>query len=376
MPAKKPPPKAKPSSFSPVSDIQLNQLKVEWVPRDSVRPNAYNPNKMDWETRQLLLQSLLEDGWTQPIVTLMDGTIVDGEQRWTTSGIDLKPAKVQEIIDKMEERKQQGYPESDSILARLYESKKRLEAGIKGGLPSALSTVTGGLVPITRVDFKDDAHKMISTIRHNSSRGSHKIDAMAGITQDLVKLGLDTKDLVTRLGMDNEQIRRFMAAAAGQAEDMRTALAEQGWSPSVKVVHSAEIMADDDTKNLLERSAEASKESKAYAAEMAKRKLLISKEKEKRVKALAARKGGKAVSQIEKDKIEQELEGEIELPDKPTPPAMSKFLVMITAAEMKTVNEVIGNTWATGLVAMCELFSEHKDWQKSLKARIKKKEQA
>ena len=65
--------------------MQLNQLKVEWVPRDTVKPNAYNPNKMTWDVRQLLLQSLLEDGWTQPIVTLMDGTIVDGEQRWTTS---------------------------------------------------------------------------------------------------------------------------------------------------------------------------------------------------------------------------------------------------------------------------------------------------
>ncbi len=361
------------TSFSPVSDIQLNQLKVEWIPRDSVRPNAYNPNKMTWETRQLLLQSLLEDGWTQPIVTLLDGTIVDGEQRWTTAGLELKPGKIQEIIDKMEERKKAGYPESQSILERLYESKRRLEKAIKDGLPAALVSVTGGLVPITRVDFKDDAHKMISTIRHNSSRGTHRIDAMAGITQDLVALGLDVNDLTTRLGMDNEQIRRFMAAAEGQAEDMKAALNKGGYSKSVEVVHSAELMADEKTASLLERSAQASIESKQYAIQMAKRKTEIQRQFQSKVKELEKKKG-KPLTQIEKEKIEQALEASTEMPPKPEPPEMQKFLCMITASEMKAVNEVIGETWATGLVSMSELFIEHPDWRRALKARIRKKE--
>ena len=55
---------------------------------------------------------------------------------------------------------------------------------------------------------------------------------------------------------------------------------------------------------------------------------------------------------------------------------MQKFLVMITGDEMTEINAVIGDSWATGLVSMAELFAEHKDWTKLLKARIKKKESA
>ena len=117
----------------PVSDIQLNQLQVEWVDRDSVKPNKYNPNKMTWHDRMLLRQSLLEDGWTQPIVTLPDGTIVDGEQRWTTAGVELTPQDIQEVIDRMYQRAEEGAVLSESIVARLEESKRRLEAAIAEG---------------------------------------------------------------------------------------------------------------------------------------------------------------------------------------------------------------------------------------------------
>lgn len=63
----------------PVSQVQLEQLKVEWILYDDVSPNDYNPNRMTLKDRLLLRQSLLEDGWTQSIVTLSNG-----EQRWPT----------------------------------------------------------------------------------------------------------------------------------------------------------------------------------------------------------------------------------------------------------------------------------------------------
>lgn len=179
---------------------------------------------MSYHERLLLRQSLLEDGWTQPIVTLPDQTIVDGEQRWTTAGIPLTPKDIQDVLEKMEKRKTQGAPVSDSIILRLRESKKRLVAAIKAGLPGTIASITGGLVPITRLDLGDDAHKMISTIRHNRARGAHQIDSMTSITQDLVTLGLDFEDLETRLGMDDEEIQRFLQSAEGQLGQMKDEL--------------------------------------------------------------------------------------------------------------------------------------------------------
>lgn len=168
---------------------------------------------MTWHDRMLLRQSLLEDGWTQPVVTLPDLTIVDGEQRWTTAGLPLASADIQEVIDKMLKRAEQGAVLSDSIMERLQESLRRIQEGEARGEKTTIATITGGLVPITRVDFKDDAHKMISTIRHNRARGAHSIDAMSDIAQDLVQLGLDFEDLEIRLGMDDEEITRLLEQA-------------------------------------------------------------------------------------------------------------------------------------------------------------------
>src|SRR5262245_19054940 len=92
---------------NPVDQLQLEQLVIEWVPRSSLRANSYNPNRMTEHDRLLLRQSILEDGWTQPIVTLQDGTIVDGEQRWTTSGGSIQSGDIAAIIAKMQERAEQ-----------------------------------------------------------------------------------------------------------------------------------------------------------------------------------------------------------------------------------------------------------------------------
>ncbi len=65
--------------------------RVQWLPREQLRSNAYNPNKVAAPELELLIVSIVEDGWTQPIVVLpADGDglhqIVDGFHRWTVSG--------------------------------------------------------------------------------------------------------------------------------------------------------------------------------------------------------------------------------------------------------------------------------------------------
>src|SRR5581483_6794086 len=63
--------------------------RVEWVHRDLLKPNHYNPNRVAPPELELLITSILEDGFTQPIVVLPDYTIVDGFHRYLVSG-DLR----------------------------------------------------------------------------------------------------------------------------------------------------------------------------------------------------------------------------------------------------------------------------------------------
>ena len=72
--------------FAPLSTLQ-------WVDRDKVIPNTYNPNKVSEDNLELLVQSILSNGWTLPIVVRPDLTIIDGFHRWTVAGGEpLKPS--------------------------------------------------------------------------------------------------------------------------------------------------------------------------------------------------------------------------------------------------------------------------------------------
>ena len=65
--------------FAPLASLQ-------WVERDRLRANDYNPNKVSEDNLKLLTQSILTNGWTLPIVVRPDYTIIDGFHRWTVAG--------------------------------------------------------------------------------------------------------------------------------------------------------------------------------------------------------------------------------------------------------------------------------------------------
>ena len=160
--------------------------KVEWVPRDNLTANHYNPNKMPKQEMQLLKVSIMEDGWTQPIVARLDGEIVDGFHRWTTA----------------------GDPE--------------------------VAALTDGLVPVVRIKEIDPARQRMATIRHNRARGEHYVLSMADIVSELVKeYGVDPDTLKKRLGMEREEVLRMldrgkMVERAGN-DDFK-----QAWVPELK----------------------------------------------------------------------------------------------------------------------------------------------
>jgi len=61
----------------------LTRLVVEYVSVTSIKPNSYNPNRQDPHAFELLLKSMTEDGFTQPVVVQRaTREIVDGEHRW------------------------------------------------------------------------------------------------------------------------------------------------------------------------------------------------------------------------------------------------------------------------------------------------------
>lgn len=347
----------------PVSDIQLKQLVVEWVKRDSVKPNAYNPNHMAVHERFLLRQSLLEDGWTQPVVTLLDGTIVDGEQRWTTAGMDLQPSEIDDIIAKMELRGKQGAVVSESIIARLRESRVRLAEAIAKGMPATLASITGGLVPITRVDLTDEAHRMISTIRHNRARGVHDIDSMSVITQDLVKLGLDFEDLETRLGMPNEEIERFLKATQSQADELaeHLAIGDDDFSAAWQPTHVSTLETPQ-ANVALDESAKAAAGDKAYEVAQVKREADIRAQTEHEIAARASS-AGAPLTQTEKAAVRIEIEKRVApAAAAPTVQSIKRFSVFLSPIDFQIVMNVLGDTQtARVLVALCKKEQRSRD---------------
>src|SRR3990167_3334570 len=66
----------------------LKELRIEYVPVESIHPNEYNPNRQSEHDFELLQRSMKDDGFTQPIIVQKNpdgsssGIIVDGEHRW------------------------------------------------------------------------------------------------------------------------------------------------------------------------------------------------------------------------------------------------------------------------------------------------------
>ncbi len=138
--------------------------KVIWVHRDLLCANGYNPNSIAPLELKLLKVSIQEDGWTMPIVVSPKETgrfeIIDGYHRWIIS--------------------------SDPLIHKM----------------------TDGLVPIVEIKV-DPIHQKMSTIRHNRARGAHEILKMAEIVRTILSTGVSEKELMKRLGMESEEVKRL-----------------------------------------------------------------------------------------------------------------------------------------------------------------------
>ena len=140
----------------------LQPLKnVQFVDRDKLRANDYNPNVVSEQNLELLVQSILTNGWTMPIVVRPDYTIIDGFHRWTVSGRE------------------------------------------------PLNSKLGNKVPVVIVDHKDEAEDMYGTVTHNRARGTHQLEPMKAIIKKLFNEGKTTKEICKQLGMRPEEVFRL-----------------------------------------------------------------------------------------------------------------------------------------------------------------------
>lgn len=146
-------------STSPVYNVRA-------VPIEQIRANAWNPNAVAPPEMKLLELSIWEDGYTMPIVCY-----------------HLPDEDAYEIVD--------GYHRYTVML-----TSKRIRDR------------EGGMLPVVTID-KPLSDRMASTIRHNRARGSHSVELMTNIVQELVEAGMGDAWIMRHIGMDADELLRL-----------------------------------------------------------------------------------------------------------------------------------------------------------------------
>lgn len=153
--------------LSPFKNEPIDYVKWEYA--ENVVSNDYNPNKVAPPEMELLEVSILNDGYTQPIVT------------WNNHEKNKT-----EVID--------GFHRN-----RVGKESKIVNKRIMNYLP----------VVDIRKEQSNKNDRIASTIRHNRARGKHQVDAMSEIVIELKNRNWTNKRIAKQLGMDEEEVLRL-----------------------------------------------------------------------------------------------------------------------------------------------------------------------
>lgn len=139
---------------------------VQWIHIDRIQANDYNPNSVAFHEMRLLHVSISEDGYTQPIVAILDPdtdryVIVDGFHRYT-------------VMRKFEEIHNERH----------------------------------GYLPVVVLD-KSISDRMASTVRHNRARGKHSVAGMGSLVFQLLRQGESDADICNKIGLEAEELARL-----------------------------------------------------------------------------------------------------------------------------------------------------------------------
>ena len=172
---------------------------VLWVKNSTVHANDYNPNTVAPPEMELLKLSILEDGYTQPIVTYGNA------------------GSTREVVDGFH-RNRVG-KECDDVKRR-----------VMGYLPVVTINESRG----------DKSDRIAATIRHNRARGKHKVEAMSEIVIELKRRNWSDDKIAKHLGMDADEVLR-LCQITGLAEMFK----DQDFSKSWDVETLSEIDFDE-----------------------------------------------------------------------------------------------------------------------------------
>lgn len=161
---------------------------VLWVPAHEVEANDYNPNTVAAPEMRLLETSIEADGYTQPVVTWLDG-----DRRETVDGF---------------------------------------HRGEVGRSCEGVRRSTMGLLPVTTANAErtDRGDRIASTIRHNRARGRHRVDGMSDIVRDLAKRNWTDAKIGRELGMEPDEVLR-LKQISGLAELFANRGFSEAWEP-------------------------------------------------------------------------------------------------------------------------------------------------
>ena len=161
--------------------VEFPCLDVRMVPREKVVANTYNPNSVSADKMELLRQSIADNGFCCPIVTIYDAdadlyVIIDGFHRRLICEPDW--------LD---------IPEVPIVV-----------------LPHTL------------------AQRMVATIQFNKARGVHQVDLDAEVIRSLLSQGLGEEEIAARLWIDLDTVHRYKQVT-GVAELFRNADYSLSW---------------------------------------------------------------------------------------------------------------------------------------------------
>lgn len=141
--------------------VALPCMETIIVPIGMVQANNYNPNNVSEDNMQLLVTSILENGFCFPVVTIYDDVldkyiIIDGFHRYQIFRDYLGATEI----------------------------------------------------PIV-VLHHDMRQRMAATVQFNRARGVHQVELMGDLVQALVEQGASDEEIANHLGMEDEEVYRL-----------------------------------------------------------------------------------------------------------------------------------------------------------------------
>jgi hypothetical protein len=161
--------------------IQVPCVQTVVVARSLILANTYNPNNVAPDRMLILEESIIDNGFCFPVVTIWDDVleqfvIIDGFHRYLITGPDWLDMSHVPIV----------------VLTRTL------------------------------------AERMVATMQFNRARGAHQVDLDAEVVRALLGQGMSEDDIATKLGMDLDAVHRYKQLT-GVAELFKNADYSLAW---------------------------------------------------------------------------------------------------------------------------------------------------